>query len=365
MKITALEPIVLSIPFSHDGPPSGFGGTTWSSANYLLVRIDTDEGLSGYGEAFGYGAIPGTRAILLEMIKPLVIGKQADDIAGLMAGLKRTLHPFGRSGPVQYALSGLDIALWDLAGKAVQQPVHRLLGASGRAGIKAYASKLRLSEPAAIADACQKAVADGFTGIKLHEHTVDAVAAAREAVGSDVALMVDTNCAWSCQQAIEAGQRMSDFELEWLEEPVWPPEDLESLLRVRDAVRIPVATGENVPNAWGFNSLLQSGGPDLLQPSVTKMGGISEFLEVGTDAASKGRVLAPHSPYFGPGLLATLQLAAIFPTTDWIEYFSVRLEQPIFGGIETPGSDGSIAIPTGPGLGADPDPEILKRYQLR
>src|SRR5690606_1790287 len=140
----------------------------------------------------------------------------------------------------------LDIALWDLAGKAAGQPVHRLLGSGGRVDIRAYASKLRLGEPAAIADSCLKAVADGFTGIKLHEHTVEAVAAAREAVGPNVALMLDTNCAWHREEAIEAAQRMSGYGLEWLEEPVWPPEDMESLCKVRDVARIPVAAGENV-----------------------------------------------------------------------------------------------------------------------
>jgi L-alanine-DL-glutamate epimerase-like enolase superfamily enzyme len=120
--ITGLEAIRLAIPFTHDGPDSGFGGSAWTKLECLLVRVSTDAGLTGWGEAFGYGAIPGTRALLEETIRPIVVGKPADDIAGLVGGLKRTLHVFGRSGPMQYALSGLDIALWDLAGKAAGLP---------------------------------------------------------------------------------------------------------------------------------------------------------------------------------------------------------------------------------------------------
>jgi L-alanine-DL-glutamate epimerase-like enolase superfamily enzyme len=364
MRITDLEAILVAIPFRHDGPPSGFGGTTWTKLQYLIVRLETDAGVTGWGEAFGYGAIPGTKALLEQTIRPLVLGRRADDIAGLMGELRRTLHVFGRSGPMQYALGGLDIALWDAAGKAAGLPLWRLLGGSPREGIAAYASKLRLSEPRLVADACAKAAVRGFTGIKLHEITIGAVAAAREAIGPDVALMVDVNCPWSLSEATAIGRRLQSYDLAWLEEPIWPPEDLRSLTLLHRAVGIPLAAGENEANAHSFRALAALEGVDTLQPSVTKVGGVSEFLAVGHLARLHGKRLAPHSPYFGPGYLATLQMAAVFPETVWLEHFSVEPERRVFGDAVWPDAQGRVAIPQGPGLGADPDPEVLSRYRV-
>ena len=364
MKITSLEPIVVSIPFTHDGPITGFAGQTWTRLDYLLVKVSTDDGLTGWGEAFGYGCIPGTRAILESQVVPLVLGREAGDIGALMAELKTTLHVFGRSGPVQYALSGLDIALWDLAGKRAGLSIHALLGKAGRRQVPAYASKLRLSEPRAVADACEKAARHGFTGIKLHEVTVEAVAAARAAVGPGVALMLDTNCPWTPDEAASHAERLLPYQLAWLEEPIWPPDDIVNLATLRRRFPIPLATGENAANAWAFTALAETPELDILQPSITKVGGVSEFLTVGALCYLHGRQLVPHSPYFGPGLLATLQMAAVFPAMPWFEYLSVTLERPLFGDVASVRSDGSIAIPDGPGLGADPDPETLQRYRV-
>lgn len=364
MKITGLDAIHIAIPFRHDGPASGFGGTTWTKVEDLIVRVETDAGITGYGEAFGYGALPGTKALLERTIRPLALGRRADDIAGLMDGLKRTLHVFGRSGPMHYALSGLDIALWDIAGKAAGLPLWRLLGGGPRESVAAYASKLRLAEPELVADACAKAAAAGFTGIKLHELTVEAVAAARGAVGPDVALMLDVNCPWSLPEATAIGRALAPHGLAWFEEPIWPPEDLRSLTLLHRAVGIPLAAGENAANAHAFRALAELEGLDILQPSVTKVGGVSEFLAVGHLARLHGKRLAPHSPYMGPGYLATLQMAAVFPETRWFEHFSVELERRIFGDAVWPDARGLVAIPQGPGLGADPDPEVLARYRV-
>jgi L-alanine-DL-glutamate epimerase-like enolase superfamily enzyme len=362
--ITGLEAIRLAIPFTHDGPDSGFGGSAWTKLECLLVRVSTDAGLTGWGEAFGYGAIPGTRALLEETIRPMVVGKPADDIAGLVGGLKRTLHVFGRSGPMQYALSGLDIALWDLAGKAAGLPVWRLLGGTPLRDVPAYASKLRLSDPGEVALSCEKAARRGLTGIKLHEVTVEATAAARGAVGPDVALMLDVNCEWSPADAIAIGHRLRPLDLAWFEEPVWPPEDLAGIARVRRETGVPVASGENAAHAHAFLAHAATPDLDILQPSVTKVGGVSEFVPVGHLARLHGKVLAPHSPYLGPGLLATLQMAAVFPEMTWVEHLSVELERRIFADVGWPGARGRVAIPDGPGLGADPDPEVIARYRV-
>jgi len=364
MLIRSITPVLIAIPFTHDGPQSGFAGQTWSKLEYLLVRVETDDGLVGWGEAFGYGAIPGTRAILAQTVAPLVVGQRADDIAGLMDRLKRTLHVFGRSGPVYYALSSLDIALWDLAGKRAGLPLWRLLGGSPRASVPAYASKLRLGESAVVAESCSRAAASGFQGIKLHEVTERAVAAARTAVGPDIALMLDTNCPWTLAEARQMGEALRPYRLAWLEEPIWPPEDLRALTRLRASLPMPLAGGENAANAFAFVEIATSGALDILQPSITKVGGVSEFLQVGALAGLHGQALAPHSPYFGSGYLATLQMAAVFPQMSWVEHLSVTLEMPVFADQAGPGPDGTVSIPQGPGLGADPDPEVLRRYAV-
>jgi D-galactarolactone cycloisomerase len=364
MQITQLDTIPVSIPYTHDGPLTGFGGTTWARLNYLLVRVETDDGLVGWGEAFGYNCIPATRAAFEQMVAPQALGKDPADIGALMGQLKRNLHLFGRSGPVQYALGGLDIALWDLAGKRAGLPVSALLGGAVQPVLPAYKSLMRLTDPAIVRTACQRALACGFTQIKLHEITVEAVAAARGALGPDVQLMLDVNCAWDLDTAISMARALQPYDLKWLEEPIWPPEDVEALGQLRQAVDIPLAVGENIGNSLGFRALLQNDAVRYFQPSVTKVGGISEFVEVAQLARASGRRVAPHSPYFGPGLLATLQVGAVFPEIGGVEIFGVELERPLFGEVGTPGADGMVRVPTGPGLGADPDPEMVERYRV-
>lgn len=364
MKITELEAIPVSIPYTHDGPLTGFGGTTWRSMIYLLIRIKTDDGLVGWGEAFGYNCIPATKAAFEQMVAPQAIGKDPCDIGMLMGGLKRNLHLFGRSGPVQYALAGLDIALWDLAGKRAGVSIADLIGGSTKPSIPAYKSLMRLSDPTIIRNACKRALDNGFTQIKLHEVSVDAVAAARAMVGPDVPLMLDVNCAWDLETAISMARALKPYNLKWLEEPIWPPEDVESLRQLRLAVDVPLAVGENIGNALGFQALVASDAVSYFQPSITKVGGISEFVEVVALARDNGRRVAPHSPYFGPGLLATLQAGAVFPEIAGVEIFGVELENALFGEIGLPGPSGSVLIPTGPGLGADPNPDLVKRYRV-
>ena len=364
MNILSIEAIPVSIPYQHDGAPTGFGGTVWSRLSYLLVKVQTDDGLTGWGEAFGYNVIPSTIKALEEVVRPLALGKDASDISALMAALKKPLHIFGRSGPVQYALSGLDIALWDLAGKRAGVSVAQLLGQKVRDTVPAYKSFMRLSDPAVVSRACERALRQGFDSLKLHEITVDAVASARGAIGDDVNLMLDVNCEWGADQAIRMATQLVPYRLKWLEEPVWPPEDLPGLARLREAVDIPLALGENLANAVSFEPLLAAGSVDYFQPSVTKMGGISEFSAVAERAGQHHRQMAPHSPYFGPGLLATLQLAGVYSGIGGIEVFGVQLEAPLFGDIGVPGADGTIGIPDGPGLGCDPDPQVIKRYRI-
>jgi L-alanine-DL-glutamate epimerase-like enolase superfamily enzyme len=364
VKITRIEPIVLAMPYTHAGSSTGFGGRDWTTLDYLILRVETDEGLVGYGEGFGYNIIPATRAALEKVIAPLIIGLDPADIDGIAAMLERKLHLFGRSGPTTYARGAVDLALWDLAGKRAGVPVYQLLGGVPREAVAAYASLLWLGDPATVAAECERAAAAGFAGVKLHETDPAAVRASRAAVGDDIDLMLDANCTWTPAEAIEAGHRFAPANLAWWEEPVWPPESAAGLRTVRAEVPIPLAAGENATTATEVEALAAPGGCDFIQPSVTKVGGITGFLPLARTALLKGAALVPHSPYFGPGMLATLHLAAAFPEIRWLEYLWATLDAPLFGEVALPGADGRVAVPGGPGLGADPDPAVLKKYRV-
>ena len=351
MKIARLEAIPLSIPFSY-------GAGAARRLDFCLVRVDTDDGLTGWGEAFSYNCRGAVAAAVTDMVAPLAVGWDAARIAELNAHLQKKLHIFGRFGITAFAISGLDIALWDLAGKAAGEPVHRLLGGAGRERIPCYASLLRYGEPALVAEHCRRAVAEGYDAVKLHEITDEAVAAARGAFGPGPPLMLDVNCEWSVPDAIAMAKALRRHDLAWLEEPVFPPEDLRGLREVGEAGGIPIASGENYCFATQFAAVAEARAVRYAQPSVTKLGGISEFLKV----AKLGLQLAPHSPYFGPGALATLHLLAALVPQARFEYYYGKLEAPLFGELLEPRA-GSLAAPRAPGLGADPDPEVLRRYR--
>src|SRR5215510_13510919 len=180
MKITHIEPIHVSIPFEHGAPKPSEGLGAGGRFDALFVRVDTDEGLTGWGEAFGYAAGPVTMAALTRIVAPFAIGRDATDLVALMCELWRGTKGMSRNGPVAFALSGLDIALWDLKGKVAGAPIWRLLGGARKQSVPAYASLLRLG-PDHVGRVAAAAVAHGYRHIKLHEHSVAAVEDAREA----------------------------------------------------------------------------------------------------------------------------------------------------------------------------------------
>ena len=361
MKIANVETIVLSIPFDHGGPPIGFGGREWRTLETLLVRVETDEGHVGWGEAFGFNAIDSTRAALETMIAPLVVGRDAGDIAGLHAELQQTLHIFGRYGQTIYALSGLDIALWDIAAKAAGMPLHRLLGGAQRMSLEAYASLLRYIDPDLVGERSAAASAEGFRWIKLHERTEEAVAASRRAIPPEAKLMVDTNCPWTLAEAIAKAEAFEPHDVHWLEEPLWPPENFDGLAELRHRAGMAIAAGENACTAWQFQAMLRAEAVDIAQPSVTKVGGVTEMRKVETLCNLANVRYVPHSPYFGPGFLATLHLLAVADAEEPVERFFGRHEAEIFGDL-CKVEDGRIAVPDTPGLGADPSPEVIRDY---
>jgi D-galactarolactone cycloisomerase len=363
VKITAIDTMVLRMPFPHKGAPLLFAGKPRNGMEMLLVRVDTDAGVTGWGEAFGPGIWAATRATIESLIAPLCIGRDPRAISTITDDLQRKLHQLGRSGSVMYALSGLDIALWDIAGKLAGLPLCQLLNPMALGRVPAYASLLRYGEPDLVASQSAEAVGRGYRHVKLHETTVAATEAARSAIGSEVALMLDTNCAWSTDQAAAQTEALKALRLAWLEEPIWPPEDFEALAALRRRAGIPLAAGENAGCVADFALMIALGAVDHVQPSVIKHGGVTTMLTVCDIAQERQVPVAPHSPYFGPGLLATMHLCAARPEIRMVERYYCDLESsPLGRAIDPVG--GELAIPDSPGLGIDPDPNVIARCRI-
>lgn len=360
MLIAAVESSVVSVPFSMGGPHPLFAGQPWDRLEILLVRVETDDGLVGWGEAFGHAAIAATKAALDSIVAPLVVGRDAGDINALTRQVLHGVHLLGRNGPFVYAFSGVEIALWDLLGKRAGQPLWRLLGGSAPAPLDAYASLLSYGgDLELVARNTAEARARGYRHIKLHELTREAVLAAK-AAAPDAAVMLDVNCAWTPPVARGKAAAMAGEGLLWLEEPVWPPEDTAGLASLR-RYGIPLSAGENTAGLFGFRALIEAGAIDVAQPSVTKVGGVGEMKRVIALAQAHGVEVVPHSPYFGPGFVATLHLAAALIERPIIEVLWLDMEaNPFDPWVRAEG--GKVAVPSAPGLGCDPDPAVLARY---
>jgi len=358
VKITRVQAIALAIPLRPLDPPSSWSAGT---RKQIVVRVHTDEGLTGTGEAFAYGAPSAVCAVIEESLAPLLVGQDPTRIEALVDLVHRGTMIYGRRGLGMFAISGVEIALWDLLGKALGAPVHALLGGAVRPRLPVYASLMRYDSPADVARACALFAGQGFRMLKLHQTDVASVRAAREAVGPDVELMLDTNCPWTPDEAIQMARALAPYRLFWLEEPVWPPEDYAGLARVAAAVETPVALGENESTVWGFREIVERRAGDILQPSITKVGGISEFKKIAALAQAANLPIAPHSFYWGPGLAATLHVAASFGGSLPVEFPTGDLETPF---LTSPiqARDGWVEVPRGPGLGVEVNEDAIRRH---
>ena len=260
---------------------------------------------------------------------------------------RRTPRRMGSSGPVRYGISGIDIALWDIAGKARGRALHEMLGGAKRMRIPTYASLLPYREPSVVARITGEAIARGYRHIKLHEHTADTVAAARKLAGDDIVLMLDTNCAWDLPQALEIVRELEPHDLAWLEEPLSPPDDYASLSMLRDATTIRIAAGENVGSPEEAKRAGDVGALDVLMPDVAKIGGIEDLLAASAHAYAAEMTVEPHSPFFGPAIVTTLHILAALEADALCERFYIDLEGYVLGNA-TAVLDGTMAVPQGP-----------------
>ncbi|MGE9009016.1 mandelate racemase/muconate lactonizing enzyme family protein [Leptospira interrogans] len=367
MQITNVRAHHIRIPYDAGVASFKQGASAISALEIVLVEVSTDAGLTGWGDAFSYVCPRSSATAIDEMIAPQARGLEVPAAAGIpafMDRIQRNLHLFGRYGITMFAISALDIALWDLAARVQGVPLHHLLGARKRARIPAYASLLRIGTPDLVASECETALRRGYTAIKLHETATPAVFAARRAIGDGIPLMVDMNCPLTAAQAIAFAHECKPAAPMFLEEPVWPPEDFAALAETRTKGGLDIAAGENACTINQFRLMMDAGAVSYAQPSVTKVGGITEYLKVVDLADQMGVRLAPHSPYFGPGLLATLQLLSLRDDKTFVEFFYMNRAACLWRGAIDVGADGTVAVPEGPGLGYEPDRGVMERFRV-
>ena len=360
--ITAIDTIQLSIPLDTWAPPPMFAGRPRTHVEAIYVRVTTSSGIVGWGESFGSsGSLVG--AAFDKWIRGLAVGKDPTD-SSLLPGIERLLHGLGRAGPVMHALSGLDIALWDIRGKLEGVSVSTLLGGPKRKRVETYASLLQYSGNVEhVKRNTARALQRGYRHIKLHERTAEAVAASREVAGPGIPIMVDTNCGWTPDQAQAPVAAMKPSNPFWVEEPIWPPEDFVDLAKLRKATGVPLATGENATSPSDFRKMIAAGATDFVQPSIVKIGGITQLFRIATESETSGVPCVPHAFFFGPGYLATLHCIACKQRDAPLERLFADVAFVAYSKT-VPDINGAVEVPDRPGLGADPEEDMIAQFRV-
>lgn len=363
-RIAKAETVLVSIPFEPDGiPPWSFGGKPRSSFDTLFVRLETDTGITGWGEAFSRNEDVALRELINRRVLPLLLGRDAAAISQTKFDLEFQLQNFGRVGPVMYGISAVDIALWDIVAKASGLPLCALFGGAFSLEVEVYASLLRYGNIDDVVKATRRAISRGYRYIKLHEIATPVVRAAVEAAGRDAIVMLDTNCPWSPAEALRFDRELASFGLYWLEEPIWPPENYEGLARVRRTGRHRIAAGENAGSLHDFAAMIAVGAIDIAQPDVAKAGGVTELLKIAALCEANGIEFVPHCAIFGPGQLATIHLNVARQTVPMLERLFCDFAAELYGG-ETLPKNGKVKLPTRPGLGIEPDASVIEQYRV-
>ncbi|WP_435321007.1 mandelate racemase/muconate lactonizing enzyme family protein [Haloarchaeobius sp. TZWSO28] len=375
MEITDIEtiPLAHSLPAGEGlGDARGFGHDRATT----LLRLETDTGLVGWGEAFAPGPI--ATATIETLFRDDVLGMDPYDVESLADRSYTDPYHFGGSVFVQSAVSAIDLACWDIIGKSVEKPVYKLLGGTERSSLTPYASTMYFTETdRPIAEPMREAVEEGFTAAKIKigsnlEEDVERVRTAREVLGDDAHLMVDINGNYRADQAIRTAKAIEEYDITWMEEPV-PPENLSGYRELKHQVDIPIAAGEAHFGRFEFKRLVGERLVDIVQPNLARCGGLSEARKIATLASTENIGVRPHIWNSGVGLAAAIQFAASvsdYPNTRNVpEPMMVEFDRsvnPLRHEILADPFDptgGSLDVPQAPGLGIDVDESAVERYR--
>jgi L-alanine-DL-glutamate epimerase-like enolase superfamily enzyme len=372
MKIVDVEPIVVQLPSVNTGRAD-------STQDAFFVRIHTDEGIIGLGEA---DTAPQLAKTMVEMsashayaqgLREVLVGRDPLAIEQLWHDMYLATYYYGRFGFALQVISAMDMALWDIAGKYYEQPLHQLWGGARRHSVKAYASELMPDTVRETSELAERTVADGFSALKLGwgtlgqdlRHDAARLRAAREVLGPDRGLMLDGGMAFTVRSAIDLVRQVEDVDLYWFEEPFYA-EDLHAYRRLSEATTVRVAAGEQESTARPYRALAEQGKVDVLQPDLSRCGGPTVGLQVARIADEHSIELIPHCWSTGVLVAASLHLVATLEKAS-ISEFSV-VDSPLAGGgalLTQPFvlNDGMLEVPSGHGLGVELDEAVLAKLR--
>ena len=380
MKITDIQIHVLKSPLAE---PFAFSQGWVRQCSATLVEVITDEGISGWGEAFAQGLEPPEIAatVIDKALRPLVVGANPLDTEVLWHRMYHMTRDYGRKGSVVAGISAIDMALWDIAGKFHGLPVHQLLGGAFRSRVQPYATGFyRIhgqGEADRLAEEALRHYEAGFTLMKVKlGYGVDDDIAVMQAIGraiqgKPIGLMIDTNHGYGRAEALRLGRALCYYNLRWYEEPV-VPEDIQGYVEMRAKLSMPIAGGENEHSLFGFRELLAAGALDIAQPDLGSCGGISAARHIVALAQAHGVLVNPHVWGSAIAQAASLQFIAALP----VAHHSLFAQQPVleYDRSSHPFREllvaeplrlqqGWVEIPVRPGLGVEVNRDVLKKYR--
>jgi D-galactarolactone cycloisomerase len=386
MKITRVTSHVLG----YDLPEElGYSQQYYARRTAHLVEVETDEGITGWGECFGPGPVAiANKGIVEGVIQPMILGHDPLDRDVLWHKVYNLLRDHGQKGMPLQSLSGVDIALWDIAGKVANLPLHKLIGGAHRTRVPVYGYGMMLKrqsvddhiarfkdEAAAIRDM-------GFVATKMKvglgaKDDVKLCQAVRDGIGPDFDFMVDANHCYTTSDAFYVGHALEDLGAYWFEEPV-APEDLDGYRELRAGLKVNISGGEAEFNRWGWRSILENRGLDIAQPEVCALGGISEYLRVLALCHAHHTPVINHVWGSAIAIATNIQLLAampplpggLFPREPWLEFdttHNIFRDELLQDPLDIQGQvarTGTVTVPTGPGIGVTPDRVVLDRYRI-
>jgi D-galactarolactone cycloisomerase len=376
MKISKIEPIILS-----DKLDESFYFSQWhySERTICIVKITTESGLVGWGEGYGPASI---LASGIEFLSQFIVGKSVLNNEGLWQEMYRRSMDYARRGILVAAISAIDIALWDLKGKILGQPVSVLLGGRKREAVQAYATGMYFTEtddlPKKLADEAFSYKEKGFKAMKMKvglsvEQDVENVKRVREAIGKDIRLMVDSNHAYSLNEATRLASKIEQYDISWFEEPL-SPEHYDSYAELRKRTSIPISGGECEYLRAGFYQLFKNKSVDIAQPDICAAGGITEVKKIISMAQTFGVDFVPHSWGTGIALSAALQVLCNLDITpgrliepDVLMEFDCT-KNGLRDNLVTPmikAEKGMVQVPNAPGLGIEVNEDVIQHYSLK
>ena len=370
MKITDVEVVYLRLPIIDASRCDGTQDT-------LMIRVHTDNGITGIGEIDSSPAV--ARAVvetqashsIANGLKELLVGEDPFDIERLWHRMYQGTLYFGRSGPALHAMSGIDIALWDIIGKATGRTTAQMLGGTFRDKIKAYASLVMPDTIQGAAALAEKYMGLGYRAIKFgwgplgrdDRFDVNAIKTLRSVIGNDIDLMVDIGHTWDAQQAIRMAKRFEEYGVFWIEEPL-PPDDHQGYAHLADSVDVYIAAGEQEAGRNAYERLLRDARIDILQPDLGRCGGLTEGKKIAYMAYDRNKKVVPHAFKTGILVAASTHYVASMPHGFLLEY--TVSESPLARHlVQNPVrfENGYVIPPEGPGLGIHIDPQIEARFK--